>query len=902
MTEQRRGYFVAGRGRGGRCAARDGAWASRLGWALIATLGTVGGLTGALTPHALHAAQAVEVRDPTQGGIARARGALFSGDYAEAYERFSALAAGSAAGAADPQVTFQAWEGVILSLLEVGRLQEAEEAARAGEAAVGARLGVRHGEVLLALGRLDAAEAALQRGTSLEGPDRLMGLYHLGALKARRGDNDGALAAFDRFIDVYNSGAARTARDLSAVGLAVQALGVRDPDLFRDALRAFDEAASADPDDPEPKRLVGELFLAKYNGADGRASFEEVLRRNPRDARALLGRARSVDFAREGGALQAVQAALIVNPALVPARVFLGQLQLGLEAFEAAAAEAELALATDPSSLEAFALLAAARERLGDRAGSEAAQAQARALNPLDPGLDLALADAAQNSRRYPEAVALARAAVALDPEAWEARGLLGINLLRLGIMDEGRNELERAFAGDPYNVWFKNTLDLLDALDRYDEVEVGPFLIVVRGDESALMAPLAGALAEAAWAHLLARYPTTPETPVRIELYPNSTDFSVRTVGLTGVGALGVAFGQVLAMDSPSARRPGEFNWASVLWHEMAHVVHLARSNRAMPRWFGEGLAVYEQSQGKPGWGFSASPALLRSWSDGQLPPVSQLNRSFVRPTYPEEVGHAYALSALVCHFIAETAGAAALDAMLVAYGAGRSNDAVFREVLGLEPEAVDAAFAEWMRARFASVLDWDSPEGFVAQMREGTRRRAEGDAEGAIPYFELAWRMFPEYAGPDAPAAQLAQLYTELGQPDRALGFLEDRMTRTETDLEGARTLAAAYRARGALAEAGRALERAIEIHPFDPTAHVSLAEVREAEGDWVGVVSARRAVLALQPVDRAGAHFALARSLFEAGELAEARREVLRALEIAPGFELALELLLQIRGGTS
>ena len=31
--------------------------------------------------------------------------------------------------------------------------------------------------------------------------------------------------------------------------------------------------------------------------------------------------------------------------------------------------------------------------------------------------------------------------------------------------------------------------------------------------------------------------------------------------------------FRTAVAMDSPSARKPGDFNWASTLWHEMSHI-----------------------------------------------------------------------------------------------------------------------------------------------------------------------------------------------------------------------------------------------------------------------------------------------------------------------------------------
>ena len=46
--------------------------------------------------------------------------------------------------------------------------------------------------------------------------------------------------------------------------------------------------------------------------------------------------------------------------------------------------------------------------------------------------------------------------------------------------------------------------------------------------------------------------------TPIRLELFPRHADFSVRTVGLAGLGALGVSVGSLLAMDSPAARERG--------------------------------------------------------------------------------------------------------------------------------------------------------------------------------------------------------------------------------------------------------------------------------------------------------------------------------------------------------
>ena len=95
-----------------------------------------------------------------------------------------------------------------------------------------------------------------------------------------------------------------------------------------------------------------------------------------------------------------------------------------------------------------------------------------------------------------------------------------------------------------------------------------------------------------------------------------------------------------------------------------------------------------------------------------------------------------------------------------------------------------------------------------------------------------------------------------------------------------------------------AAAALERAIWISPYDPAIHVRLADHMVASGDKSKVVRERRAIVALDPVDRAEARYQLALALAEAGDRSAARREVILALEEAPSFERAQVLLLQLQ----
>src|SRR5690606_33348876 len=121
---------------------------------------------------------------------------------------------------------------------------------------------------------------------------------------------------------------------------------------------------------------------------------------------------------------------------------------------------------------------------------------------------------------------------------------------LRIGEIEAGRESLERAFAGDPYDVWIKNTLDLLDTFERYREVPSERFRFVLYGEEADVLAAYLAPLAEHAYDRLAERYGYRAATPIRVEVFPSHADCSVRTVGLAGRGALGVSFGNVLAMD----------------------------------------------------------------------------------------------------------------------------------------------------------------------------------------------------------------------------------------------------------------------------------------------------------------------------------------------------------------
>jgi len=845
-----------------------------------------------------------------------ARSALRSGDYEGAVRAYRA-AVRAAPGSAEAR------RGLIEALAVQGRYDAAIEVA--GDAPDPGAVADALGRVLERKGELDRAEAAYRQAVDAGGPDRLTAEADLADLLFRRGHVDEAMERFDHFIDVYNqANGTLSARDLVAVGRAVHRLGRTDPDLFQDALRAFDEAAAADPGWAEPSLRAGVLFLEKYDSPSAQEEFGKVLAVNPNDPRALLGMARALEFDGTAGAGPRIQAALEVNANDPDARALLARLDVSREDFEGGAREAEMALAVDPSSLEALSTLAAARYLADDTAGFQETRARALRLNPRYADLDGTVAELAVQVRRYEAAVDRAATAVALDSASWRSWGLLGMNQLRTGRIEEGRASLERAFAGDPYNPWFKNSLDLLDTFARYETKGTKHFHLFLAGEEADVLTPYVSAVAEEAYDSLSRRYGAEPGLPVRVELYPSHADFSVRTLGETGLGALGVSFGSVLVMDSPSARERGEYNWASTLWHELAHAFHLAISDNRVPRWFSEGLAVHEQRKARVGWGHQPSIPFLQALRDGRLKKVSELNDGFMRPAYPEQVGFSYYESSLVFQLIEDRNGFGAIRTMLDGYREGRTTEELFTSVLGTSLEDFDETFDDWMRARFASPLrglaqvgERPSPDAGPDAMAEFVRLHP-GDLIGqmvlgallvrdqrydeAEPHLRRVLEIFPDYGGPDSPYVYLARIHRARGELEQAAAALSRLTELSESNYDALIAKSEVEDSLGNASASADALRAAIQVYPYDLDVHRRLAVLDGDLGDWLGAVRERAAVVALDPPDRAEALYLLAVAQMDAGSRDEARRTVLRALEIAPGYDDALELLLALRRSES
>lgn len=736
----------------------------------------------------------------------------------------------------------------------------------------------------------------------------------LGLLRVTLGRLDEAKPYLEAVI--ARGSRSRGALDLYRGGLAARGLG-----SYRKANTLLRSAALASPSDPSIQTAWGELFLEKYNQADAVRSFKEAVALDGEWAPAHVGVGRALANENPPLARASIERALEIDPTNIAAHLFIAEQELGDRHRDAAREAINRALEINPKGLEALALLAAI-EYLEDRTAMfEVEVARALAINPAYSDVYRIAGSHVARAYRFSEAVTLVRRALDLDPDNTRAHAELGMHLLRIGDERGAREALERAFTDDPFNVITFNLLGMMDALEEFETFERGDLIVRLHRDEAPVLKEYVLTLAQEALDSLSTRYEMTVSGPILIEVFPSHDDFAVRNLGLPGmVGALGACFGRVVTMDSPRARPPGEFNWKATLWHEIAHVVTLQISNQRVPRWLTEGISVYEEQGANSAWGRDQEMEFAAALNDDQVLSLRDLNSGFSRP---ETISLAYFQASVLVGHMVDQHGEQALRTLLRAYGEGlETEDALAR--IGLDFDVLQASFDEAVEVQFGDlrralatveldlapsgpdrlaelrVLSRLHVENFRVQLTLGHALHVAGEPEAALRVLEQAAELAPMATGPESPRGLMAQIAQEQGDRDRAMRELELLLEHDHTSIETARQLAALAEEVGDEDRMRLAYERAIEIDPFDPIPHQALGRLAMSDGRSDVATHEFEVALVLGPVDRVSVHCDLAESFLLAGREEQAKRQALAALEIAPAYARAQELLLRVVEG--
>jgi len=261
-------------------------------------------------------------------------------------------------------------------------------------------------------------------------------------------------------------------------------------------------------------------------------------------------------------------------------------------------------------------------------------------------------------------------------------------------------------------------------------------------------------------------------------------------------------------------------------------------------------------------------------------------------------------------------------LQKLVRAFSTGVDTDGALKQTSNTDLEALQTGFDQFLERKYGAVrrallVPSDNPDlqrmplevlrpyaekhpgSYPVQVVFGNALRKAGELDPAIQAFERAAALVTMARGADSPQAQLAEIAIEKGDRPRAITALRSVLAADFDNIEAARRLAKLLREEGITdAAALRPVhERIVAIDPFDAEAHGVLGRLALQRNDADTAIRHYKTVLALAPVDRATALTDYAESLLKGGKRADARKQVIAALEIAPSFERAQALLLDL-----
>jgi cellulose synthase operon protein C len=657
---------------------------------------------------------------------------------------------------------------------------------------------------------------------------------------------------------------------------------------YKDANDVYRLLVDKFPKNAEYRVKWGRLFLEHWQADEAVGLFNEALEIDKNYAPAYLGMALVAEEHFEGHAEELAKKALELDPKLLEAQELMARLALEDNNNDKASLEAKKALALDANSVQAKAILAT-MDWLADKKDTPWDPHDARGYETAGHFFTL--------NRRYTEAIEFYRKALALDPQLFTARSQMAINQMRLGQDQEAYQELKLCWDNGFQDLATKNSLTLMDSYKNFVTFKTDNTILKVHKKEADLLHPYFEDEMKRVIATYEKKYKFKLAQPVQVEVYPDHEDFAVRTLGMPGLGALGVTFGYSIAMDSPSSdqRPPGSFHWASTLWHEMSHVFTLSMTNSKVPRWFTEGVAVHEETAVNPEWGDRLTPDIILAIKDKKLLPIAQLDRGFVHPNSPVQVLVSYFQAGRVCDYINDKWGWDTILAMLHDFGNGEETAAVVRKELKIEPEEFDKRFIAFVEADTKNTVEhFDEWKKGVTGLVTLTGNKDYGEV---IKEGTRLRDMYPDYVEKHSVYEILAQAYLAKGDKPHAIEEMERYAKVGGRNPETLESLAKQLEEAGNKKEAAAILERLNYIYPMQNEAHRELGTLLFDMGQPAGAIREFRAVVDHKPIDPAQAHYDLAMAYHSNHQDEQAKDEVVASLEAAPGFSKAQKLLLEL-----
>ena len=759
-------------------------------------------------------------------------------------------------------------------------------------------------------------EALKSLGSYLSQFDNSVRLRWVGVTVARRNNNT-KLAR--KLLAEIEDNASRTWRYKDALNQAT--------------LAEFDLARGVDPKTVIDNRLTpyanqdaaihnvfASIGIEKGDYALASKEYFKALKLSPKNPDIHFGLARAFGNSDSQKATEYLNAALKINPNHIPSQLHLVEQKISEENYDDAIKVVQSILKTNPTQADALALRASIAHLQNLPEEEKKFRDLALSTWKGNPRVDHLIGKKLSQKYRFAEGAEYQKRALVYDSKYLPAKIQLSQDLLRLGKEAEGWKLADEVYQSDGYNILAHNLVTLRSNIREFKTLASDGFVVRMSAREAAIYGEEVLALLRKAKEQLCKKYEFKISEPIVVEIFPKQQDFAIRTFGLPGgAGFLGVCFGRVITMNSPGSQGQTPTNWKSVLWHEFCHVVTLQKTKNKMPRWLSEGISVYEERLANPAWGQSMNAEFKKMILGPDLTPVSKLSAAFLQPKSATHLQFAYYESSMVVQFLIEKHGQEIINRILVDLGLGMTiNQALDRYTGSIQ--LLDKEFSDYIKKLakdYAPNVKFDRPE-LKGPLNLDTVK--ELLAQNPNNYFLLQQQakfllQAEQFPAAQKVAEQMVKLHPSGTLPYALLARIALKTNNTKLEKEALQKLVArdsdSYASQLRLAQIAFESQawddtlsharESIAINPLLPEAHRLAAYAGEKTNRPEVVVSAMRALLQLNPIDPAQAHFQYATALHAVGEKKLARRQVLKALEHAPRFREAHQLLLKLGPST-
>jgi len=435
------------------------------------------------------------------------------------------------------------------------------------------------------------------------------------------------------------------------------------------------------------------------------------------------------------------------------------------------------------------------------------------------------------------------------------------LNLMKLAMEVAGEDDTRRGYA-----LLAEETINVLVPFRRY---ETPHFVILLDEKQDGILADYLTNALEMTYQIMAQQYGFRPKEKVRVELFPDAKAFyltstlSVRDIEITG--AVGLTKFNKLQFLSPKALVYG-YRWLDAISHEYMHYLIVKLTSNKAPIWFHEGLAKFEETRWRNGPSYLSplyQTLLARALVDKKLIGFDRMEPSLVQLEKPEDVQLAYAQAASAIEFIIAKAGHEQLREIMkrMANTTTRGASEAIQEVLGLQFPEFEEKWREYLASKELKTvdgvvlhrykvkegradeqrLDMEEIKSLVARSRAhlGDRLKERGRISAAV----LEYRRAMAETRDSVPIMdRLSSALIDLGRDEEALDILK-RVKEISPDHPTPYTqLGQIYLKLKDFKKAREAFEDSIQINPFNPEAHLGMANAYEMLGDQSGATKER------------------------------------------------------------